>query len=344
MEERQRNARPYFTGGRREGGEGTGHVKIWSFCSPPTHWRQALPPPPIFQNLSGLLNTACQPHSRTRAGNIQLFTLALSPAVEEPKMFPVRAFNLPPHNINSPQMPPERNTLGAEEKTPASECAFSASLSVPKQSKRVPKDALERGKEALETHSRKTTVGQETRGGHRRPNSRRSFCANSCSKTDSWGLKTLGVGNTGGPISFAVWTPNSSLGLCSGGRSTASFRPQPSARVPPQPLTKAPPARPHERLGGRRVRPSPRGVRGPPAPARPYLGGCGRGERAGAGARPRQTPTRAAQALRRGRGARRGGAAACRARTRGSTGRTPGHGGTHYLPRAPSTRASSGRS
>lgn len=40
-------------------------------------------------------------------------------------------------------------------------------------------------------------------GGHRRPNSRRSFCANSCLKTDSWVLKKLGVGDTGVPISFA---------------------------------------------------------------------------------------------------------------------------------------------
>lgn len=149
-------------------------------------------------------------------------------------------------------------------------------------------------------------------------------------------------GRRGHTVFHKVWALSAFLGFCSGELSTASFRSQPP--VPPQPLTKAPPARPHQRLVRRHGRPSPRGVLGRGRQQQRDAGGCPRRLQrvliwAAAGGVRERVRVRGADkrphAPRRLRGGARPPPAAG---TRGATGRTPGHRRTLRLPGALNAR------
>lgn len=143
-------------------------------------------------------------------------------------MLSVPAVNPPSHN--NLQTPLSATPWEQRKKRLCFQCTFSASLNVPNEevgrggSTQAPKDALKRKK-------RSRFIPEDNRGsGERGPQTVKPQGQFLCKQLFENGLPRSRHGGHRGPISF--WRPSSSPGLCTGERSTASFHPQPPARVP----------------------------------------------------------------------------------------------------------------
>lgn len=144
---------------------------------------------------------------------------------------------------------------------------FSTSRKQEKKATERQRCSRERGKEALATHSRKTTAGQQR--GSQTDNGRDNFCANRCLKTDCRVRRNSAWGRRGHDFFRQVWIHSSFPGLCTAQRSTESFRPEPRV-LPPAPATHPDgPGSAALRAPGRRVHRIPRArAQRPPRPQR----------------------------------------------------------------------------